>query len=167
MGERGDRDQKDWNSSSLFALTTRFELQPDELYHISKRRQEKSVTVLSFQLPVTSGCSGQKDTLPSPEDTTDLLLLTSPDQTDPPSPAGTPANPRATSPKATNRLKASSAPEIQPAPHSHSQLYSRNPAVISISSLTQSLVDLKDLLQPFITMSQPPTPTDIPSEHSS
>lgn len=64
MGERGDRDQKDWNSSSLFALTTRFELQPDELYHISKRRQEKSVTVLSFQLPVTSGCSGQKDTLP-------------------------------------------------------------------------------------------------------
>lgn len=62
--EWGDRDQKDWNSSSLFALTTRFELQPDELYHISKRRQEKSVTVLSFQLPVTSGCSGQKDTLP-------------------------------------------------------------------------------------------------------
>lgn len=65
MGEREETEIKRTGILHPFLLWPHvFELQPDELYHISKRRQEKSVTVLSFQLPVTSGCSGQKDTLP-------------------------------------------------------------------------------------------------------
>lgn len=65
LGERGDVDQ-DWDSSSHFALATCFGLRPDIISHFQKvpwRWQKRPVAMLSFRLPVTSGCSGQK-TLP-------------------------------------------------------------------------------------------------------
>lgn len=59
--EWGDRDQKDWNSSSLFALTTRFELQLDIISHFQKKAR-----AVSRSAELSAACDvrmlGQKDT---------------------------------------------------------------------------------------------------------